>query len=46
MFEGKLPQTEAAGLFDDEHAASDPLRLLSWNGLPHLSDAPELWTHY
>lgn len=22
------------------------LRLLSWNGLPHLADAPELWTHY
>lgn len=22
------------------------LRLLSWNGLPHLADAPALWTHY
>ncbi|MEZ5484224.1 MAG: histidine phosphatase family protein [Lysobacteraceae bacterium] len=22
------------------------LRLLSWNGLPHLADAPEMWTHY
>lgn len=22
------------------------LRLLSWNGLPHLADSPELWTHY
>ena len=25
---------------------ADGLRLLSWNALPHLADAPELWTHY
>lgn len=26
--------------------SGDGLRLLSWNALPHLADAPELWTHY
>lgn len=28
------------------HARSDSLRLGSWNALPHLADARELWTYY
>ncbi len=28
------------------HALPDGLRLLSWNGLPHLADARELWTYF
>lgn len=28
------------------HRLDDGLRLGSWNGVPHLADAPELWTHF
>jgi broad specificity phosphatase PhoE len=28
------------------HALPDGLRLGSWNAVPHLADARELWTHY
>jgi broad specificity phosphatase PhoE len=28
------------------HGRSDALRLGSWNALPHLADARELWTYY
>jgi len=27
------------------HAGPDGLRLASWNALPHLADARELWTY-